>query len=64
MFEWSNWRVILLLVQFGVLIIFFAAVQYWQGDSATVPPRILKQRTMASAAWFAFCQGGGFFVVL
>jgi hypothetical protein len=61
-YPWSSWRVILLFVLFGALISIFVGVQLWKGDNATVPPRILKQRSMASSSWFAICLGGSFFV--
>ena len=47
---------------FGVLAIAFAGVQLWKGDNATVPPRILKKRSIAFGCWFIFCLGGSFFV--
>ena len=47
---------------FGVLAIAFAGVQIWKGDNATVPPRILKKRSIAFGCWFIFCLGGSFFV--
>ena len=61
-YEWGNWRIILLLVFFGVLISLFIVVQCWKKDNATVPPRILKQRSMACVSWFAIMLGGSFFV--
>lgn len=63
-YEWSNPRIIVLFVLFGILTIVFIAIQRWKGENATVPPRIIKQRTMASAAWFAVCLGGGFFIFM
>ena len=63
-YPWSNGRIIALFVVFGVLVSIFTAIQFWKQDNATVPPRILSQRSMASAAWFAFCLGGSFFVLV
>lgn len=40
----------------------FAGVQLWKGENATVPPRILKKRSIAFGSWFIFCLGGSFFV--
>lgn len=57
-YAWSEWRVILCLVLFGVLIIGFGGVQLWRGDRATLPPRIAKNRTILSGTWFAMCYGG------
>ena len=63
-YEWQNGRIIALFVVFGVLIIAFVAIQFWRQESATVPPRILKQRSMWSASWFAFCLGAYFFLLI
>ncbi|PNS21562.1 hypothetical protein CAC42_921 [Sphaceloma murrayae] len=59
-FGWSNWRVILLLVMFAVLFGVFIGVQFWQGDRATVPPSVLKVRTMWACGSFAFFFFGSF----
>lgn len=61
-YAWSNGRIIALFVVFGVLTLAFIAVQARKGDSATVPPRILKNRSIWTGAWFAFFQGATFFV--
>ncbi|KAH1519635.1 hypothetical protein KXW39_007867 [Aspergillus fumigatus] len=63
-YPWSNWRLILLLVLFGVLIIAWLGIQYWKGDTATVPPRMLKQRSFAAASWFNFTLGSFFLVLI
>lgn len=53
-YTWSNWRIILLLVLFPVLFLSFLAVQIRTPDTATLPMRILTQRTIASAFAFTF----------
>lgn len=62
-YPWKSGRIIALFILFGVLISVFIAIQFWKGDSATVPPKIMKNRSMASAAWFAFALGS-FFLLL
>ncbi|KAH7245152.1 major facilitator superfamily domain-containing protein [Fusarium tricinctum] len=52
--EWSSGRVIALFVVFGVLLLIFAGYQVWRGEKATIPPRILKQRTVLVACLFGF----------
>ena len=64
LYAWSNGRIIALFVLFGVLSAVWVAVQIWKGDDATVPPRVIKQRTMMSSAWFAACLGGAFFIFM
>jgi MFS family permease len=61
-YAWSNPRIIVLFVLFGLLIIAFVAVQFWKGENATIPPRIMNQRTMIGGALFVTCFGGSFFV--
>ena len=56
-YAWSNGRIIALFVLSGVLIIGFVAVQLWKQDTATIPPRVISQRTIA--AGFLFCLGTG-----
>jgi hypothetical protein len=63
-YAWSSGRIIALLVVFSVLVIAFIAIQFWKGDYATVPIQIIKQRSIAGSAWFAFCLGGTFFIMI
>ncbi|KAF7878843.1 hypothetical protein EAF04_000046 [Stromatinia cepivora] len=63
-YQWDNGRIIALFVLFGILIGIFIAIQFWKGDSATVPPNIMKKRSMWSAAWFSFCLGSYFLLLI
>lgn len=49
---------------FGVLIIIFLCVQCWMGNDATVPPRIIKLRTIWSCALCQFSLGASFFIFI
>ncbi|KAF4437484.1 hypothetical protein F53441_13021 [Fusarium austroafricanum] len=55
--QWSSGRVIALFVVFAVLLVNFAAYQGWRKDKATVPPRILFQRTVLFSCLTAFALG-------
>ncbi len=57
-YAWSNGRIIALFVMAGVLIITFIGLQIWGQENATVPPRIIKQRSVAAGTVFATCTGG------
>ena len=57
-YNWSNARIIALLVLFAILIIAFLLVQAWKKDTATVPPRIFLNRSILAGSWFSFCNGG------
>ncbi|CAK5272638.1 unnamed protein product [Mycena citricolor] len=61
-YPWKDGRVIGLFVVFGVLISAFIAIQFWQGDRATIPLRIFKKRTIWSSAWYLFAIGSGFMI--
>lgn len=63
-YAWSDGRIIALLVLFGVLLITFIIIQFWQQERATVPPRIAKQRTIVSGIWFCFCLGSSFMIII
>lgn len=53
-YQWSNWRIILLLSIFGVGILIWGVIQFLRGDKATLPLRIVKMRSMAACLWFVF----------
>ncbi|CAK7563297.1 MAG: hypothetical protein SEPTF4163_001162 [Sporothrix epigloea] len=59
-YAWKSGRIIALLVVFGVLIVIFVYVQYRQQDDATVPPRIVKKRSVWAGGWYSFATGAAF----
>jgi len=61
-YPWNDGRVIALFVVFGVLLAIFVSIQFYVGERATIPPRIIKQRTVASSAWFGVSLGAAFFL--
>lgn len=58
-YPWSNGRIIALLVISGLLVIAFCLVQLWRKEDATVPPRIMGQRSIAFGSLYSMCIGGG-----
>ncbi|KAE9381430.1 putative HC-toxin efflux carrier [Stipitochalara longipes BDJ] len=62
-YAWSSWRIILLFVFFAILICIFITIQFWKQDTATIPPKMMKKRSMWAAAMFSFCMGS-FFLLL
>ncbi|KAI4232198.1 MAG: hypothetical protein LQ349_005153 [Xanthoria aureola] len=54
---WSSAKVIALFVTSGVLAILFAYIQWKLGDRATIPLRILRQRSILSGSTFLFFFG-------
>ncbi|KPM36233.1 hypothetical protein AK830_g10331 [Neonectria ditissima] len=57
-YAWSSWRIVLLFVLFGLTAIAFCTVQVMMPETATVPLRIIKQRTMLAGAWVMFFLAG------
>jgi len=63
-YHWTNARVVVLFVLFGVLFVGFILVQFWKGEDATVPPRIFKIRNVWGSVVFNITLGASFFVVV
>jgi hypothetical protein len=63
-YSFANGRIIALFVIFGILVVAFIGIQFWKGDTATVPPRIMNQRTMIGGSLFIFCFGASFFLFI
>ncbi|ELQ38029.1 major facilitator superfamily transporter [Pyricularia oryzae Y34] len=59
-YAWSDARIIALLAIFGVLAAVWLGLQWWQDEHATMPPRIIKKRTVWAACIYAFAGGGAF----
>lgn len=52
-YPWSDSRVWGCLLGCGLFISIFIALQFYLGDKATIPPRIIKQRTVAAGCAFS-----------
>ena len=63
-YPWDNSRIIGLFVGAGCLLILFAVSQWRLGEAATIPPRLLRQRTLVVACGFVFFFGAGIFVLV
>ncbi|KAL9103367.1 MAG: hypothetical protein Q9163_001579 [Psora crenata] len=63
-YAWDNGRIIALLILSGILTSGFVAVQAWKKDIATVPPHIVKQRSIAAGMWSQFCTGSAMMVMI
>ncbi|KAG5656822.1 hypothetical protein KAF25_010375 [Fusarium avenaceum] len=57
-FGWGTWQIIVPLVICGILFAGFGYLQYYQGDNALLPPRILKQRSIIAGMWYGACCEG------
>jgi MFS family permease len=63
-YAWNSSTIIGLFVGFGLMISIFVGLQFYRGDKATLPPSVLKQRTVASAGLFCFFMGASIFVLI
>ncbi|KXS94019.1 hypothetical protein AC578_8118 [Pseudocercospora eumusae] len=61
---WTQAKTIGTLVAFAVSFTGWMALQYFEGDEATLPWNVIKQRTVLGAALFAFVGSVAFFLVL
>jgi MFS family permease len=52
---WNSGPVIVLFILGFILFGVFIALQVWKGDNATLPPRVLMQRSISSATLFSLC---------
>ena len=57
-YGWRDPRIIALLTLSALLLAVFTYLQYYLGDRATVPPRIVMQRSVLAGAWFLACCDG------
>ena len=63
-YHWSNARIIVLLILFALLITVFIIIQIHQKENATVPPRILKYRSVLAGMWSQFSLGSASFILI
>lgn len=63
-YQWGDARIIALLVVFGILIVAFIAIQIWKGEDATIPPRIISQRSIAFGFFCMICSAASMMVLV
>ncbi len=56
--QWNSGHIIALITLAGVLLIAFVAIQILLPKTATIPPRIFKQRSVAASFWATIWIGG------
>ena len=63
---WDNWRIIVLFVAAGILLIAFVGVQVRTKDpsKATLPPLIVCNRDMLSIICYSVCSNGALFLFI
>jgi len=63
-YAWDNARIIVLFILAAFLIAIFIWIQFRSGDNATVPIRIISQRSVASGAYFSLVSPGSMMVTI
>ncbi|KAL5348237.1 hypothetical protein ACLOAV_006718 [Pseudogymnoascus australis] len=63
-YPWGSPRIIALLIIFGLTLIAWVCYQYYKNDNATVPRRIISQRSVAFASLTSFMMGGAMFSIV
>ncbi|KAH6895323.1 major facilitator superfamily domain-containing protein [Thelonectria olida] len=63
-YRWNNWRIIVLFIVFGLCMIAFGAVQVLMPETATIPVRVIKQRTMFCGFFVMFFMAGAMMVLV
>jgi MFS family permease len=63
-YPWKSIKIIALFMISFILFIIFIGIQAWEKENATLPPRIIKQRSVAASAWYACFVGAAFFIVV
>jgi hypothetical protein len=61
-YSWNDGRIIALFVVFAVLILAFAAVQILKPNTATIPPKIITQRSVFFGTLFTFFLAGSMLI--
>ncbi|KAK8252222.1 MFS gliotoxin efflux transporter glia [Phyllosticta capitalensis] len=61
---WKSADVIGTIVGFGVIVILFLVIEWWQGPRALLTPWILGRREVWTGCLFSFFIAGSFFILL
>lgn len=63
-YAWSDGQIITYFVVFGICLVIWLGIRLWRPERASVNPKSLKQRTIASCSWYIFTLGGALFTLL
>lgn len=63
-YEWRNWRLIVLWVCFGLTALAFATVQVMMPESASLPVKVITQRTVLAGTWYMLFLSGAMFLAV
>lgn len=63
-YSWADGRIIALFVVFAVLLLAFAAVQLYWPETATMPARILTQRSVLCGSFYIFFLASSMMIMI
>ncbi|KAK5045299.1 hypothetical protein LTR84_009405 [Exophiala bonariae] len=63
-YSWQDARMVALLVIFALCMATFVAIQIWNRESGTVPPRIFLQRSILSGCYFGLLAGSALMILI
>jgi len=63
-YHWANARIIVLFILAGILLGLFILIQFKSGDNATVPIRIVNQRSILAGMYFQSVTPGSMMVII
>ncbi len=63
-YAWSNGRIIALFVMFGVLLSAFVVVQVSRPETATIPARIIRNRSIIGGMWYVICVASVMMIIV
>ncbi|KAL0944550.1 major facilitator superfamily transporter [Colletotrichum truncatum] len=61
---WNSSVIIGLFVGFGLIIITFGVLEWYQGERAMITPRLISDRTVYISSAYSFFFGGSYFVLV
>jgi hypothetical protein len=62
-YKWSDRRTVASLVVAGVLFIVFSAIEWWKGDNAILPGKIIGSRVVCLASIYTATLDGAYFIL-
>lgn len=63
-YPWSSFRIIDFLTIFGLTLIVWVCYQHYKNNNATIPRRLISQRSIAFASLTSFLMGGAMFSIV
>lgn len=62
-YEWNDLGIVLLFILAGVLLSIFTYFQWVKQDLGTIPPRIIRKRSILAGAFFSLCTSAALVVM-